>query len=233
MTGNGYGQYCPIARAAEILTERWVPLIVRELCCGSTRFNDLQRGVPRMSPALLSRRLKELERAAIIEIRPAPTGRGSEYRITDAGRELFPILEAMGAWAQRWVREDLVAKENLDPDLLMWDMRRTVAGGMTPDDRRFVVQFQFSGVPVKKQRYWMLFDRGTVDLCLRNPGFTPDLYVSAHIRAMTEVWMGHMPLARALRERRLALDGAPEDIRKFRDWFVLSAFAGAALGASS
>ncbi len=120
---KGYGQFCPVARAAELLTERWVPLIVRELLSGSVRFNDLQRGVPRMSPALLSKRLKELEHGGIIESRPAPSGRGSEYHLTKAGAELSPILEGMGLWAQRWVRDDLVESENLDPDLLMWDIR--------------------------------------------------------------------------------------------------------------
>ncbi|MDH3737762.1 MAG: helix-turn-helix transcriptional regulator, partial [Alphaproteobacteria bacterium] len=118
---KGYGQYCPISRAAEILTERWVPLVVRELCCGSTRFGQLQSGLPRMSSALLSTRLKELEYSGIVVRRPLEKGRGSEYHLTEAGKALFPVLESMGIWAQQWVRDDLVAPENLDPDLLMWD----------------------------------------------------------------------------------------------------------------
>jgi DNA-binding HxlR family transcriptional regulator len=142
---KGYGQFCPVAQAAQVLAERWTPLVVRELICGSVRFNDLQRGVPRMSSSLLSRRLKELEYAGIVERRPAAKGRGSEYHLTDAGRELFPIVEGMGLWAQRWLRRELVAEENLDPDLLMWDIRRCVtAEGLPPDviasERRFVVR---------------------------------------------------------------------------------------------
>ena len=225
---KGYGQYCPIARAAEILTERWVPLIVRELCCGSTRFGQLQSGLPRMSSALLSRRLRELELAGIVERRPAGSGRGHAYHATAAGLALFPILESMGIWAQQWMREDLVAQENLDPDLLMWDIRRTVSQGRAPVAHRFVTQFQFSGVPVSRRRYWLLFEHGDVDLCMKDPGFEPDLYVSSHIRDMVRVWLGHTPLERALRDETIRLDGSRDDVRRFRDWFALSLFAPAA-----
>lgn len=222
---KGYGQYCPIARAAEILTERWVPLIVRELCCGSTRFSQLQSGLPRVSSALLSRRLRELELAGIVERRPAASGRGHAYHATAAGLALFPILESMGVWAQQWMREDLVAQENLDPDLLMWDIRRTVSHGRAPVAHRFVTQFQFSGVPVSRRRYWLLFEHGDVDLCVKDPGFEPDLYVSSHIRDMVRVWLGHTPLDRALRDETIRLDGSRDDMRSFRDWFALSLFA--------
>ncbi len=222
---KGYGQFCPVARAAEIIAERWVPLIVRELLCGSVRFNDLQRGVPRMSSALLSRRLKELDHAGIIERRPITKGRGSEYHLTESGRELLPILEGMGQWAQRWVRDDLVASENLDPDLLMWDIRRNVTQGVVPDKRRFVVQFEFSGVPVNRRRYWLMFDRGDIDLCIKDPGFDPDLYLSCHLRVLTEIWLGHVSINQAVRDENMRLEGSREDVRKFRDWFALSRFA--------
>jgi DNA-binding HxlR family transcriptional regulator len=176
---KGYGQFCPVARAAEILTERWVPLLVRELLCGSVRFNDLQRGVPRMSSSLLSRRLKELAYAGIVEIRPLKKGRGSEYHLTDAGKDLFPVIEGMGVWAQRWVRDDLVVSDNLDPDLLMWDIRRTVTVGEMAVMTRFVVRFEFAGVKSNQRRYWLVFERGEVDLCAKDPGFEVDLYVPA------------------------------------------------------
>jgi DNA-binding HxlR family transcriptional regulator len=222
---KGYGQFCPVSRAAEILAERWTPLVVRELLCGSVRFNDLQRGVPRMSPSLLSRRLKDLEHAGIIERRRAKKGRGWEYHPTDAGRELMPIVEGMGFWAQRWVREDLVAEENLDPDLLMWDVRRCVSVEGMPDDRRFVVQFEFPDMPSNRRRYWLVFDQGEADLCLKYPGFEVDLEVSCPVRALVEVWLGHVSLDRALREKRLRIEGSRQDARKFRDWFALSIFA--------
>ena len=230
---KGYGQYCPISRAAEILTERWVPLVVRELCCGSTRFGQLQSGLPRMSSALLSTRLKELEYSGIVVRRPLEKGRGSEYHLTEAGKALFPVLESMGIWAQQWVRDDLVAPENLDPDLLMWDIRRTVLAQEPPKPGRFVTQFQYSGVPASRRRYWLLFEARDVDLCVKDPGFEPGLYVSSHIRDMVRVWLGHVPLDRALRENKITLEGARADVRNFRDWFALSLFAPAGREAMS
>ena len=222
---KGYGQFCPVSRAAEILAERWTPLVVRELLCGSVRFNDLQRGVPRMSSALLSRRLSELQHAGIVERRPATNGRGWEYHPTEAGRELLPILEGMGYWAQRWVRDDLTADENLDPDLLMWDIRRRVTSDGMPRDRRFVVRFHYAGVSANRRRYWLVFEKGDADLCVKDPGFEVDLYVSSDIRTMVKIWLGHEAMAKALRENRLTLDGTPEDIKTFRKWYSLSGFA--------
>jgi DNA-binding HxlR family transcriptional regulator len=224
---KGYGQFCPISRASEILAERWTPLVVRELLCGSVRFNDLQRGVPRMSSALLSRRLKDLEYAGIVERRPARSGRGREYHLTDAGRELLPVLHDMGKWAQRWVRHDLTVDENLDPDLLMWDIRRSVTSEGMPVDRRFTVRFQYLDVPVNRRRYWLVFERDVTDLCIKDPGFEVDLYVSSKLRTMVKVWLGHDTIAEALREERLVLDGAPKDIKAFYSWFSLSVFAAA------
>ena len=222
---KGYGQFCPVARAAEILTERWVPLIVRELLCGSVRFNELQRGVPRMSSALLSQRLKDLEHGGIIVITPMAKGRGSEYRLTEAGKELLPILEGMGYWAQRWMRDDLVASENQDPDLLMWDIRRNAIDSALPDDRRFVVGFEFSGVAANRRRYWLMFEGGETDLCIKDPGFEPDLYVFSPLKTMIEVWLGHVSINQAIRSEDLRLEGSRADRRKFSDWFALSFFA--------
>ncbi len=225
---KGYGQFCPVSMAAEILAERWTPLVVRELLCGSVRFNDLQRGVPRMSSALLSRRLKELEFAGIVERRPAEKGHGREYHLTDAGRELLPVLEGMGNWAQRWLRHDLTAEQNLDPDLLMWDIRRRAKSDRLASDTRFVVRFHYAGVPASRRRYWLVFEPEETDLCVKDPGFEVDLYVSSHIRDMVEIWLGHKSIAEALRHEDLSLDGSPKDIKAFRSWFSLSVFAPAA-----
>lgn len=222
---KGYGQFCPVARAAEILTERWNPLLIRELHCGSTRFNDLQRGVPRMSSSLLARRLKELEFAGVIERKPAAEGRGWEYHLTPSGKDVLPIIEHMGVWAQRWMRDDLTVDENLDPDLLMWDIRRTVTTDGIPADRRFVVLFQFSGVPVNRRRYWLVFNRGEVDICIKSPGFDTDIYVSSHLRTLTQIWLGHVTIAEASRDSRLTFEGARSDIKAFTSWFALSATA--------
>ncbi len=228
---KGYGQFCPIARAAEVLAERWTPLVVRELLCGSVRFNDLQRGVPRMSPTLLSKRLKELEYCGIVERRRGEAARGWEYHLTPAGRELFPIVETMGAWAQRWLRNDLTVDENLDPDLLMWDIRRNVETRAIDAGRRLVARFEIAGVPANRRRYWLVIDREGADICVKDPGFDIDLYVSAHVRALTQVWLGHVPLHQALREAKLVLDGAPRDVKAFSAWFTLSRTAKAGLEA--
>ena len=222
---KGYGQFCPVSRAAEILAERWTPLVVRELLCGSTRFNDLQRGVPLMSSSLLSRRLQELEHAGIVDRRPIEGRRGNEYYLTEAGRELFPLVEGMGLWAQRWVRDDLVRSENLDPTLLMWDVRRNVMAEEIPVERRYVVRFEFQGVPHNRRRFWLVFDTDGVDLCMRDYGFEVDLVVGAHVKALTEVWLGHVALAHAIRHGQVKLEGAAPDTRAFKNWFALSIFA--------
>jgi DNA-binding HxlR family transcriptional regulator len=221
---RGYGQFCPIAIACEVLAERWTPLVIRELLCGSVRFNDLQRGVPRMSSALLARRLKELQYAGIIERRSGLNG-SAEYHLTPAGKELFPVIEGMGLWAQRWLRRDLVDAGNLDPNLLMWDVRREVATRIPHHDRRHVTEFRLSGVPANRRRYWLVFDGGAVDLCYKDPGFEVNLVVAASLRLLTEIWLGHIAIDRAIRDDRLRLDGARRDVAAFRSWFALSKFA--------
>ena len=220
---KGYGQFCPIALAAEVLTERWTPLVIRELLCGSVRFNDLQRGVPRMSSSLLAQRLKDLQFSGLIERRRGDSG--WEYHLTPAGRELFPVVEKMGLWAQRWLRHDLVASKNLDPDLLMWDIRRNVVSKIPADDRRRVTEFQLSGVPSSKRRYWLIFEQGHADLCYKPPGFDIDLTVQSSLRTLTEIWLGHVGIEEAVRAERLRLEGSRRDIAAFRSWFALSMFA--------
>jgi len=220
---RGYGQFCPLAIAAEVLAERWTPLVVRELLCGSARFNDLQRGVPRMSSALLARRLKELQFAGIVE--RCRGSKGFEYHLTAAGRELFPVIENMGLWAQRWLRHKLAEPDNLDPDLLMWDIRRNAVGRIKDVARRYVAEFRLSGVPTSRRRYWLVFERGAVDLCYRDPGFEVDLFVEASLRVLTEIWLGHVSLDRAIRDESLRLDGSRRDVSAFRSWFALSLFA--------
>lgn len=231
-SAKGYGQFCPVARTAEVLAERWTPLVVRELLSGAVRFNDIQRGVPRMSPSLLSRRLKELEYAGVVERRQAE-GRGWEYHLTAPGHELMPIIETMGAWSQRWLRQDLVADENLDPDLLMWDIRRRAIASEVPISGRFIVRFQFAGVPASHRLYWLVFNDGEADLCIKDPGHEVDLHIAGALRLLTQIWLGHVTLDEALADERLELDGRPRDIKAFRRWFALSVTAPAARAAIS
>jgi DNA-binding HxlR family transcriptional regulator len=219
----GYGQFCPIAKAAEIVAERWTPLLLRELICGSTRFNDLRRGVPLMSSSLLSQRLKSLEEAGIVERRPAAAGRGFEYHLSEAGRELEPLIMLMGEWGARWVRSRL-DPEDLDVALLMWDMHRTVRPERFPS-RRVVVGFEFTDVPHSKRRWWLVSEGDQADLCMTDPGFEVDLLLVTDLRTMTAVWTGDLSVSSALASGALEADG-PADLRRCLEaWLGLSAFA--------
>jgi DNA-binding HxlR family transcriptional regulator len=222
---DGYGQFCPIAIAAEVVAQKWTPLVLRGMVCGAQRYNDIQASVPRMSSALLSKRLKELEFAGIVERVSDGEGRGSRYLLTDAGRELFPTLDAMGAWAQKWLRREITRDENLDPDVFMWELRQVqLTSGRAVQDRR-VVSFQLDGVPVAKRFYWLVFDKDDVEICIKDPGHEVDLWISAHLRTLVELWLGHKSLAAAKRDGSLSLDGSPKEIRAFGDWFMRSHFA--------
>jgi len=221
---KGYRQYCPISVAAEVVAERWTPLVLRGFFCGATRFNEIQKSVPRMSSALLSNRLKELEYANIIEQVPS-TGRGKEYRLTEAGQELFPVLDYMGTWAQKWLRREITSEENLDPDVLMWELRQLSLSSDQKVKERRVVRFLLAGVPVEKRSYWLVFEPEGTDICIRDPGHEVDLWVTAPMRTLVEIWLGHKSIAAARRDESLLLEGNRAEIKAFSDWFSLSHFA--------
>ena len=225
MADKGYGQFCPVAMAAEILSTRWTLVLLRELLAGSTRFNELRRGVPRMSPALLSQRLKDLEAAGILRRTPAADQPGvQEYALTDAGRELWPVVEAVGIWGQRWLETE-VSLSNLDAGLLMWDMRRSLDHRHLPD-RRSVIQFSYPELPGGKRHWWLIVDPGEgVDLCWMDPGYDVNLYVSADLRTMTAIWLGQDTVARAKMEGRLRLVGERDLAGAMQAWLGLSPFA--------
>ncbi len=217
-----YGQFCPVAQAAEVITERWTPLVIRELLSGSHRFNEIQRGVPLMSSALLAKRLRTLEGTGVIERRSLPDG-GHEYRLTRAGEELRPWIELMGVWGQRWVRRG-VSPEEADPALLMWDMRRNTDVEHLPD-RRVVVYFNYRDAPKGKRSWWLVLDRPEPDLCLHDPGFGVDLTVRTDAVTMAGVWMGDLDLGGAIRSRLIVLEGASHFRRAFPDWLKLNPLA--------
>ena len=219
----GDGQFCPIAQAAEILTARWTPLVLRELICGSTRFNDLRRGVPLMSSSLLSQRLKGLQEAGIVECRPARAGRGSEYHLTEAGRELEPLIMQMGDWGARWARSRLTP-EDLDVTLLMWDMHRRVSPACFPA-RRVVVGFEFTDVPASKRHWWLVSEGDAADLCMTDPGFEVDLFLVADLRTMTAIWTGDVTVSAALTSGALEAHGPAALRRCLEAWLGLSVFA--------
>ena len=224
---KGYGQFCPVAKAAEIVAERWTPLVLRELVCGSRRFNDLHRGVPLMSRTLLATRLEQLQRAGIVQCASRLGGRGREYKLTPAGEELRPLIDCLGAWGQRWARAQ-IGIGDLDPGLLMWDIHRRVNVDELPP-KRVVVRFDFSGVPATircAKTWWLVLKQPEVDLCLKDPGFQEDLVVSADLRTLTMVWMGDVRLADAIRAGVIRLEGTRSLVRAFPTWLRLSAFAG-------
>jgi DNA-binding HxlR family transcriptional regulator len=220
---GSYGQFCPVAMAAEIFCSRWTPLILREMYCGTRRFNDLRRGVPRMSPTLLSKRLVEMREAGIIEEVSTKQG-GKEYQLTIAGEDLKPIVMAMGFWAQRWV-ESKVSLKNLDPSLLMWDMRRWLDPRPLPK-KRCTISYYFPEVEKGRQKFWLVVDPdGKVDLCSDDPGFEVDLFVSGSLRAMTSIWMGVTTVRKEVEARELDVQGDKAIASVMQDWLGLSPFA--------
>ena len=220
---KGYGQFCPVAKAAEILAERWTFLVLRELILGSTRFNDLRRGVPLMSSSLLAQRLRYLEREGLIERRPARSGHGFEYHLSDAGRELEPVIMQLGEWGARWVRSQLT-EHDLDVALLMWDMHRTVRPEHFPAER-VVVAFEFTGLPQNKRWWWLVSEGDRADLCMTDPGFETDLFITTDLRTMTAVWTGDLALEAAIGSGALEVQGPTELRRQLSSWLGLSKFA--------
>ncbi len=216
-----YGQYCPVARASEILADRWTPLIVRELLAGVHRFNDLDRGLPGISRALLVERLRRLERVGVVERHTSGEGGLTEYRLTRAGRQLQRVIDVLGGWGARWAFGEPRPSE-LDPIVLLWWMKRRVRRHRLPP-RRVVIQLDFHGA--RRGSYWLVLERTDVSVCLQHPRFEVDLYVTADLEAFYRVWLGRIPLGQALREGSMRLDGMPAVVRAFPQWFAWSPMA--------
>ena len=225
MTIGSYRQFCPVAMAAEILCTRWTVVLLRELMAGSTRFNELRRGVPRMSPALLSQRLKDLEAAGIVARTAIASEPGVfEYQLTASGQELGPIVEAFGVWGQRRIEADL-SLQHLDVQLLMWDMRRNLNTTPMPA-RRSVVQFVYPELSPTQRSWWLIVDpEDGVDLCSIDPGFDVDLYVSVDLRTMTAIWMGLNTVRAAVASQQMILTGDRQLASAMQTWLGLSPFA--------
>lgn len=218
---KGYGQFCPLALASEIVGERWTPLVLRELILGGRRFNDIHRGVPRMSPALLSRRLRTLENAGIVERQR--TGRRTEYALTEAGAQLAPTIESLALWGKQWLPATL-SDENADPDLVMWDMHRRMNLDRMPDTRT-VIQFEFTDQPPAHRLRWIVGDTAGVELCITDPGFGVDLFVTSDSRTVTLVWYGDVALGRAIEEGAIEVHGPLHLCEAFPTWLQLNLLA--------
>jgi len=217
---SGYGQFCPVAKAMELLDERWTVLVVRELLSGSTHFNDLRRGVPKMSPALLSKRLQTLTRAGVVE-RSEHDGRTS-YTLTPCGKELVEVVEALGAWSVRWIGE--LGDKDLDPHLLMWDIRRTISIEVWPRSRT-TLAFHLDGVAPKASRWWLVVAEGQADVCDFDPGYEVVATVGTTLRTLTRIWRGDMGWQHALLDGSVAISGAADIRRAVPSWIGQSSLA--------
>ena len=219
--GASYYQFCPVAKAMELLDERWTMLIVRELGSGSEHFNELRRGLPRISPTLLSKRLQQLVRAGIVD--KQSDGSDVRYVLSAAGRELRPIVEALGIWGVRWIGE--IGDADLDPKLLLWDMHRNVDHSVVPPGRT-VLQFVFPDAPASARYWWLVITADDADVCDVDPGFPVAVTVTAPPRPMVQIWRGDLDWSDALRSGALTLTGPSELRRAVPHWLNRSAFAG-------
>lgn len=214
--GAPYHQFCPVAKAMELLDERWTLLVIRELMAGSQRFNELRHGLPQMSPALLSKRLLQLAGAGLLIKKD--DGDGVRYRLTPAGRELEPIVVGIASWGVRWIGD--IGDEDLDPKLLMWDLHRRVVHSLLPEPR-VVLGFEFDDVEPRRRRWWLVITVDAVDVCDRDPGFDLGAQIHTSLRTMIKIWRGDASWAAAIRSQQLTLDGRTPIRRLVPDLFSL------------
>ncbi|MEL7526255.1 MAG: helix-turn-helix domain-containing protein [Pseudomonadota bacterium] len=222
MPYKGYGQYCPLALAAEVLCERWTLLVISRVIDGCTRFNEIHRGVPKISATLLSQRLSSLEHAGLITRRALENGRGFAYELTDAGRDLDPIIMSLAVWGQKWSRD--METEDLDPAFLAWSMHTRLNVDAMPEER-IVMEFAFSGTHKGFSRFWLVVEDGEVDMCLKYPGFEEDLSISSDIRRFVEAWRGMRDLRSEIAHGHITVVGQEKYRRALPDWLMLSALA--------
>ena len=220
---RSYGQYCPVAKATEVVGDRWSLLIIREMLYGTSRFNELERGLPGIPRSLLAQRLRHLEHVGVVERRASAAGRGTEYHLTPAGQQLQVVIDALGNWGAAWAFGE-PEPEELDPVLLLWWMRRRVNFDAVPA-ARVVLQFDFRGGSTGS--YWLVIEPPEVSVCLQPPGFDIDLRVSADLGAFYQVWFGRLALSEALRRGLIELEGPAPLVRSFSRWFAFSHFASA------
>lgn len=222
MPYKGYGQFCPLALAAEVLCERWTLLVISRIVNGSTRFNEIHRGVPKISASLLSQRLSQLEEAGLIRRQPLPAGRGYSYNMTDASRDLNPIIMSLSVWGQRWARD--MEPEDLDPTFLAWSIHHRLNVDIMPAGRT-VLAFEFSCTCHGSKRFWLVVDQGRVDMYLKNPGYNVDLKISSDLRRFVEAWRGFRQLRDEIANGQISVEGPAELCQAFPDWLMLSALA--------
>jgi DNA-binding HxlR family transcriptional regulator len=222
-----YGQYCPVAKALEILGDRWTLLIVRDMLMGTRHFNELERGLPGISRALLATRLRQLQHAGVIEKRLDGSGRNStEYQLTQAGQELLNVIIALQVWGEAWAFGDPTPEE-LDPVLLMWWMRNRVQVAQLPD-HRVVVQFDFYGFEYRGKTtvsFWLILAKEDVTICLTDPGYEINVLVTADLATLYKVQGGRIRYQDAINGCDVRVEGMPSLVRAFPNWFGWSEVA--------
>ena len=216
-----YGRFCPVSLATEVLADRWTPMILRELILGNTRFNDIARGLPGISRSLLVQRLRHLERKGVVVLYPSPAGRGHEYHLTPAGRDLEGIVMALGRWAVEWLYDDL-EPDDVDAVTLTWWMHRRIDQSALPPGR-VVVEFDY--VEPTRQVIWMVLDRGEPSVCMQHPGFEADVVVTTSTPALARVFQGADSWRRAVSSEAIRVEGPPALVRSIPHWFLWSPFA--------
>ena len=204
-----YGQFCPVARTAELFAERWTPIIVRNLLTGCRTFTEIRQGAPGIPTALLAQRLEALERAGIVTREPAPSGRGASYYLTEQGRELKAICDAMGQWGARWLE---IEPHHMDPAYVLWATTKLVDVEKLPD-RTIVVRFDMRDRP--RQRYWMVLRKPQPELCTKGTGYAEDIIAHTDSACLIDIHLKRTTYRAALGDQRLALDGPPQLIRAF------------------
>lgn len=220
---TSYGQFCPIAKAAEIFCERWTALVLRNLGAGACRFNDIHRGVPHMSATLLTRRLRQLEAEGLVERRRSASGKSWTYHLTTAGAEFLPLVGALAVWGQRWTRRDLAAGE-IDLGLLIWGLEYSVDPKAFGKARR-VLKLTVSDQPENKRSYWFVCEKGALDLCVSDPGGETDLFLSASLPDLIRIYRGDLALKAAIDSGRLEVDGPPKLTGRLGAWFNFGVMA--------
>jgi len=218
-----YGQFCPVAKAMELLGEKWTMLILRELHMGARRFNELQRGLSLISPTILTKRLNDLADTELILRKKIPGQRGNEYFLTQAGEETLPLLKSVGEWGMRWARGD-IRDSDLDVELLMIYLQRSIRTDKLPGDHS-VIRFKFTNLK-KLADWWLLIKGCNVDICLEDPGKDVDVYITTDLRTMINCWMGDETYKAAIADKRLNLVGPSALTRNIQYWLSDSIFAG-------
>lgn len=218
-----YCQFCPVAKAAEILCEKWVILVLRELMMGSTRFNDFRRGLPKISPTILSRRLKTLEQQGVIARTPGSNKRNYEYHLTESGEELRPIVLGFGTWGHRWAKNK-ITNEDLDAGFLLWDMRRRLNTEFFKQDR-VVIHIEFTDQKKTDRHWWMIIDQNEIDLCFEDTGHEPDIVITTTLPIMTKIWLGYRSVHSALEKQEIKILGTSSYVKNITKWLGRSTFA--------